>query len=37
VATRGYDWSTEDRINAAAYNQVLWRGMKGMQAYPSSR
>ena len=26
--TRGYDWSAEDRIDAAAYNRVLWDGLK---------
>jgi hypothetical protein len=31
-ATRGYDWSAEDRIDAAAYNRVLWDGLKGGQA-----
>jgi DNA-binding beta-propeller fold protein YncE len=35
-ATRGYDWRTEDRINAAAYNRVLWEGMKGKIAFPAS-
>jgi DNA-binding beta-propeller fold protein YncE len=28
-ATRGYDWRAEDRIDAAAYNRVLWEGMRG--------
>jgi DNA-binding beta-propeller fold protein YncE len=28
-ATRGYDWRAEDRIDAAAYNRVMWEGMKG--------
>jgi DNA-binding beta-propeller fold protein YncE len=27
-ATRRYDWSAEDRIDAAAYNRVLWEGLK---------
>jgi len=36
-ATRGYDWRAEDRINAAAYNHILWEGIKGAQAYPSVR
>ena len=33
--TRGYDWRAEDRIDADAYNRVLWEGMKGAQTYPS--
>ena len=37
AATRGYDWSAEDRINAAAYNRVLWQGIKGAEAWPSPR
>jgi len=35
-ATRGYDWSAEDRIDAAAYNRVLWEGLKGAQQYPAA-
>ena len=27
-ATLGYDWSGEDRIVAADFNEVLWRGLK---------
>lgn len=34
AATRGYDWRTEDRIDAAAYNRVLWEGMKGANPPP---
>jgi hypothetical protein len=37
TATRGYDWSAEDRINADAYNRVLWTGIKGAKAYPATR
>lgn len=33
-ATKGYDWSAEDRIIAADFNAVLWRGLK--PASPSS-
>ncbi len=33
-ATRGYDWRSEDRINADAYNRVLWNGLKQRQDYP---
>lgn len=37
AATRGYDWRAEDRINADAYNHVLWQGIRGKQAYPGAR
>jgi YVTN family beta-propeller protein len=37
IATSGYDWSAEDRINADAYNRVLWKGIKGELAYPAKR
>jgi hypothetical protein len=33
--TRGYDWSKEDRIPAAAYNRILWAGIAGNRAYPA--
>jgi YVTN family beta-propeller protein len=33
-ATRGYDWSAEDRIDAEAYNRILWEGIRGAAAYP---
>ena len=32
--TRGYDWSSEDRVPARAYNRVLWEGMKGNIPHP---
>ena len=35
--TRGYDWSKEDRIPAAAYNRILWAGIAGNRAYPAVR
>jgi YVTN family beta-propeller protein len=34
--TRGYDWSSEDKIPAGAYNRTLWEGMKGTP-YPGTR
>lgn len=34
-ATRGYDWSAEDRIDAAAYNRVLWKGLAPGRAFPA--
>ncbi len=27
--TRGYDWSSEDRVPAEDYNRILWEGLKG--------
>jgi DNA-binding beta-propeller fold protein YncE len=36
-ATRGYDWSTEDRVDADAYNRVLWKGIKGRTTYRARR
>jgi DNA-binding beta-propeller fold protein YncE len=36
--TQGYDFSSEDKIDSAAFNQVLWNGLKGEdQPYPSHR
>jgi YVTN family beta-propeller protein len=35
--TRGYDWSQEDRIDAAQYNRVLWTGIAGPKPYPVVR
>ncbi len=35
--TRGYDWSKEDRIPTAAFNRVLWTGLKGSAPYPVLR
>ena len=35
--TRGYDWTSEDRIPAALFNRVIWAGMKGNVAYPGVR
>jgi YVTN family beta-propeller protein len=34
-ATRGYDWSSEDKIDADAYNRTLWNGIKGDRTYPA--
>ncbi len=33
--TSGYDWREEDRIDSAAYNRVLWQGLKGDKPYPA--
>jgi hypothetical protein len=35
--TRGFDWSTEDRIPTALFNQILWKGLAGDLPYPSVR
>ena len=35
--TKGYDWASEDRIPAEAYNHVLWAGLVGNRAYPTER
>jgi DNA-binding beta-propeller fold protein YncE len=37
AATAGYDFSKEDRVDARAYNHVLWRGLMGDRPYPESR
>jgi YVTN family beta-propeller protein len=36
-ATRGFDWSSEDRVPADLYNRVLWEGLKGDAPYPAER
>lgn len=35
--TKGFDFSSEDRVPAAAFNQVIWRGMMGEKPYPWAR
>jgi hypothetical protein len=35
--TRGFDFSAEDRLNAGAYNRVLWTGTMGDKPYPARR
>jgi len=35
--TASFDFSAEDRLDAAAYNQILWAGMKGSVPYPETR
>jgi YVTN family beta-propeller protein len=32
--TKGYDWSSEDKIPTAEYNRILWEGLKGGAPYP---
>ncbi len=34
-ATRGFDFSGEDRVPADLYNDVLWHGLKGSEAFPA--
>jgi len=36
-ATRGFDWSSEDRVPADLFNQVLWEGMMNDSPYPTVR
>ncbi len=35
--TAGYDWSAEDKINSAAFNQLLWEGLSDGRPYPAER
>jgi len=35
--TRGFDFRTEDRIDAQAFNHVLWTGLLGNRPYPTVR
>ncbi len=35
-ATKGMDFSAEDRIDFAKYNLILWRGMMGNKPYPEA-
>lgn len=37
AATRGMDFSKEDRIDSAKYNRVLWKGIMGNKPYPVHR
>ncbi len=34
--TQGFDFSAEDRVDAVAYNMVLWDGLMGGRAYPAN-
>ncbi|MFI4974431.1 MAG: hypothetical protein ACHP84_07835 [Caulobacterales bacterium] len=36
-AMAGQDFSQEDRLDTAAYNRALWRGLKGDVPYPRAR
>ncbi len=35
TATKGLNFSVEDQLDGAAYNRILWMGLKGNQPYPS--
>ncbi|MCU1271046.1 MAG: hypothetical protein JWN74_2340 [Acidobacteriaceae bacterium] len=35
-ATKGMDFSVEDRLDPLAFNQVLWQGLMGSQPYPAT-
>jgi hypothetical protein len=35
--TKQFDFSTEDRVNPAAFNRVIWHGLKGNVPYPTNR
>ena len=32
--TKGFDFSTEDRVDPVSFNRILWQGLKGDQVYP---
>ena len=34
AATRGMDFSVEDRVDPESFNQILWRGLMGEKPYP---
>jgi hypothetical protein len=36
AATRGMDFSVEDRVNPLAFNHVLWKGLMGARPYPET-
>jgi len=35
--TRRFDFTSEDKVDAAAYNRVLWQGLMGDRPYPTER
>lgn len=36
--TKGFDFSVEDKVDAAAYNRILWQGVMGdFVPYPTAR
>jgi hypothetical protein len=36
TATKGMDFSVEDRLDPLVFNQVLWRGLMGSKPYPAT-
>jgi DNA-binding beta-propeller fold protein YncE len=36
AATKGMDFTVEDRLDPVIFNQVLWRGLMGSKPYPAS-
>ncbi len=36
-ATRGFDWTSEDRVPADLFDQVLWEGLMNDSPYPTVR
>jgi DNA-binding beta-propeller fold protein YncE len=36
AATRGMDFSVEDRVDPIAFNRILWEGLMGSKPYPSN-
>jgi DNA-binding beta-propeller fold protein YncE len=37
AAMTGQDFSQEDRLDTAAFNQAVWRGLRGNEPYPATR
>lgn len=35
AATKGMDFSVEDKLDPAVFNQVLWKGLMGSKPYPA--
>jgi DNA-binding beta-propeller fold protein YncE len=35
AATKGMDFSAEDRVDGAKFNRILWKGLKGSTPYPA--
>jgi hypothetical protein len=36
-ATKGFDFSKEDRVDPEAFNRILWKGLKGDTVYPGDK
>jgi hypothetical protein len=36
IATKGMDFSVEDRLDPLVFNQVLWQGLMGSKPYPAT-